>query len=788
MGRLRRERIYRNFSGGLNTEFGKLSFPENALTDALNVVLSKDGALSVRDGLDLTSADYYDIGSFSHPITAYVWRSAGGTDTDLLVLGVTNSGSSGPKLFFFSVDGSSTPANYVGELDLAEYTSGVYDGEPMQLAAVGSVLIAIGDCLSYPVYVVYRDDQILGLYDRDESQPTELQRGSYYIRMRVRDFADASSTIVDERPTELTSAHKYDLWNRGWPSKGVAISGFRQLWSSQDSADPIEYFARYMQATDTGIQWTRIPRGFRKDYFRTIRSTLEKMYPSKSDPYLGGSRSAYGRLDYRLYTNLKDPIGSVARGHFIVDAATYDRSAASGIEDLTGAFSTPARYRCVAGFAGRAWYAGSTEQSQAATVFYSQILSGEQYDNLAKCHQENDPTDPDINDVLATDGGTIEVEGAGRIMQLVPYSSSIVVLATNGVWEISGGAESGFTPTAVRVRKLSSDGVVSSTAGVLADSAVVYFARGGIYAVQADPTLGTLTASNISENTIQSFYKSSIPQESKPLARAVYDDYNRLVYWLYSDNDRSEYYYNKALVLDLRLNAFYPLEFSLSAATPAVVGAYLSPPQGVSTYQESVTVDGEDVTVDAETVYVVSQQLSTGFSDILFLALDPATNRIYQAAMVNRDPVDWAQYTDGVTYRAYAETGDDVVEDPSRLKDAVNMTAWFEITEDAVEEDDSGNLEFAHQSKCKFYAKWEWSDSAAGGQWHSQDNIYRLPVNYVPAGPTSPENFSLGYSVATVNRSINGAGRAVRFRFESYPGYGFKLLGLAVAFTIEEIN
>lgn len=786
MGRVRRERIYRNFAGGLNTEFGKLSFPQNALTAALNIVLKKDGTMAVRDGIDVTSQDGYDLSTFSSswfPFTTYVWRSAAGGSADLLVVGITNYTGTGPMLLFFSVDGTSTFSNYVGQLSLADMSSGVYDDEPMQMAAVGNVLVVAGSCLVLPVYVVYRDNQILSFYDRDESQPAELERGSYMVRLRVRDFSDASSTIEDERPDALTDAHKYDLWNRGWPSKEVDISGEGSpLWGNT-TGDPIEFFAQYQ--TLSTVKWKRIPKLIRRQYARELIADSGVSYPSKSDPYLGGSRSAYGRFDLRLYKNLQDPIGSVPTGHFIVDAPTYDRAVASGIEGLSLAFSTPARYRVVAGFAGRAWYAGSTEQSQAATVFYSQVVVGEKYDSLAKCHQENDPTDPDINDVLATDGGTVEIDGAGRIMQMIPYSNSLVVLATNGVWEITGG-ESGFRPTDARVRKLSSDGVISSTAGILAESAVVYWARGGIYAVQADPTLGTLSAQNISENTIQTFYKSSIPAATKSLAKAAYDDYNRLIYWLYSDNDVSTQYYNKVLVLDLRLNAFYPLDFAVSSTTPKILGAFLSPPRGTSTYQGVVTVDDEVVTVDGEDVYVIEQQDSTGFSDMLFACLDD--NTLLQAAMINRNKQDWEEFGEGTTYSAYGETGDDIVDDPSRMKEAVNMTAWFTITEDEVEDTGGGVLDFAHQSKCKLRVKWEWTESASGNRWHTQDNIYQLPVNYTPSGPESSEDFDYSYSVATINRSINGSGRAVRMRFENYPGYGFELLGVAIAFTVEEIN
>lgn len=785
MGRVRRERIYRNFAGGLNTEFGKLSFPENALTAALNVVLRKDGALGVRDGISLTDGTGHAVGTFSTdwlPMSSYVWNSAAGTEVDLLVIGINNYNSTGPLLLFFSIDGTSTFSNYVGELSLAPVWTGDTSTTPLQMAEVGNVLVVAGDHLGSPVYVLYKDNIIVPWQSStDETSTDAAQLGSYLIRISYRDFSDASTTTDALRPEVLSAAHKYDLWNRGWPDSPVDISGAGAPFAD-GTQDAIEYFKVYMATAGTSFF----------NYFRVddvggtigrVESAPGGRYPSKADPYLGGSKSTYGRLDYRLYKNLPSPIGSVPKGKFIISAVTNDRAVASGIDGIPGRFTTPARFTVTAGFAGRAWYSGSTEQSQANSVFYSQIVVGEDYPALSKCYQANDPTDPDVNEVLDTDGGVVTINGAGRILQLIPFSNSMVVLATNGVWEIGSG-EDGFKPTSIRIRKLSSSGAMSKTCGVLAESAVVYLSRSGIYAVQADPTLGTLSASNISENTIQTFYRQNIPEESKQLARAGYDSYNRLVYWLYPDNNISPRYYNAALVLDTRLSAFYPLSFEITTDSPKIMDMFMSPPIGVSTFQEEVTVDAVVVTVDDDPVYTLESQTSTGFSDVLFTCVDTTSGQLVQAAMIDRDKRDWGTET----YSAYAETGDDIVEDPSRMKDVANMTAWFTITEDEVVDLGGGSVDFAHKSKCRFRAKWEWTDTASANRWSTQDNIYQLPVNYTPSGVETEDEFDYSYSVATVQRAVNGAGRALRMRFENYPGYGFELIGVAVAFTIEEIN
>ncbi|NIP67163.1 hypothetical protein GWN63_01340, partial [Candidatus Bathyarchaeota archaeon] len=89
------------------------------------------------------------------------------------------------------------------------------------------------------------------------------------------------------------------------------------------------------------------------------------------------------------------------------------------------------------------FYAGLRENELAGTIYFSQVLTD--IDNAGLCHQSQDPTADQLNSKLATDGGTIEIPEGGLIYKLVVHERSLVVIADNGVWQIIGSQDTGFT-------------------------------------------------------------------------------------------------------------------------------------------------------------------------------------------------------------------------------------------------------------------------------------------------------------------------------------------------------
>lgn len=741
MGRAKTERVYRNFARGLITEASGLSYPENALSDVLNMELTKDGYIVKRRGANF-EADYSLVAGpatyTDDNILTYLWRAATDDGDDYAVVGVEST------LYVFNLSSGTPSANLVTTYSLP------FSCGKATCASTGQSLVVTAEG---HLPVVITDDAVST------------------IELQIRDMKDASTDDVDYRAPStaaLTKDLEYDLANRGWRTYRTAVA-----------------------TDDSGSVWVMEDNGL-----QGVRGVLGH-YPSKSDlPQIVQNR--FPILPAALL-RISPRVGSAPVGHFIVNAHTHSR------EDLSDKYRstkttgtvTPGHEgsiypSCCAGYAGRIFFAGFGGES-TNVVMYSQLVLNDP-EKIPRCYQENDPTDPEMSDLLATDGGVLPIEGCGKILQLATAGNSLVVFATNGVWAISGGDRS-FSPTNTLVTKLSSDGVVGRTSAVEVAGGLLYMAKAGIYLISQDPAIGVLSARNISEGTIQSFYVEQFPGAAKAYAKGAYDPYNQKVYWFYKKAatytaTTALWEYNAALVLDLRLTAFYPIEF---ADGVSVIGAFSGPASSTTSYTENVTNNALETltTTGLEAITITSSYYGASFSGLKMATLHydevASEYKLSFAEFNDRNMVDWRLLDNvGASYENYAEVGDDIVGDPSRMKDALTMVAWFEITEDAVEDIGGGDLDFAHKSSCNLKAKWEWTDDSAANRWHDVGEIYELPVTYTPSGVETEDEFSYGYTIASVHRGILGSGRAVRLRFTGSSGKDMRLLGYSLVLTVEE--
>ena len=109
-------------------------------------------------------------------------------------------------------------------------------------------------------------------------------------------------------------------------------------------------------------------------------------------------------------------------------------------------------------YAGRVFYAGCQPEERgelAGRVYYSQILRNKS--NASRCYQANDPSAKDLNDLVDTDGGYITINDLGVVHAMVPFRQSLILISTNGCWEIGAG-DSYFAPASYIVRQLSDRG------------------------------------------------------------------------------------------------------------------------------------------------------------------------------------------------------------------------------------------------------------------------------------------------------------------------------------------
>lgn len=410
------------------------------------------------------------------------------------------------------------------------------------------------------------------------------------------------------------------------------------------------------------------------------------------------------------------------------------------------------RFTCVAHASGRLFFGVNN------TVYFTQVMEGESIAPLAKCYQANDPTSENISDLLATDGGSIQINDANNIIKIQKYGNGVLVLADNGVWYIAG-PDTGFTATNFSLRGICRTGCLSAESVVQVESSVYYWSDEGIYMIE-DNQFGIPEETNITENTIQTYY-NTIPKISKQKCNGVYNRIKKQIEWFYSDDTQTgstEYKYAKdrSLLYDIRSQGFFPQTYlsDLSETT----GQFLV--SGVST---------SDTTEDNNVWYIT---IVTGA---------PSTTQTYSIDFSTKTDTDFEDWSTDYT-TAYIETGYEVLAKPSHIKTAPYATFHFVATEENWITDGGDGLILDKQSSCKMRPKWDWNDTITNGRWGPEQEIYRYRRQYTPAAAGA---FDSSQTVLTTKNKILGRGKALSFRLEQTQGKDMQLLGWTTSWNIK---
>jgi hypothetical protein len=415
------------------------------------------------------------------------------------------------------------------------------------------------------------------------------------------------------------------------------------------------------------------------------------------------------------------------------------------------------------------WYGGNS------TVYYSQIIDHRSKAGL--CYQEADPTSEDISDLIASDGGAVPIPEANKILKLLPLANGVLVFAMNGVWFISGG-DSGFSATNISVDKVSSIGTKNPLTIVSVADSIYWWSEVGIHALaqesgQFGPIPGKFGNTNIAESTIQTFY-NNIPEQCKTHAKGVYDPKNNVVQWLYSEDEEAKSRYDKVLLFDVTLQAFYPWEISTHEDDdpPKVAGVFVD--TGLVSQQFSETVTASSGTVTNNNLETVSTDVYTTNVE------NRPTNLTYVTAVGeeltfakfdDRTYADWKTFDgEGLSYSSYIETGFELLDDAMRKKQAVHIFVHLRRTED----DPLGS-----PTSCRMRTKWDWSANSFSNKWSAEIEAYRPRTMRLP----TTADLESGFPVVVSKNKVRGSGKAIQFRFEcSEKEKNFDLLGWAVAY------
>ena len=678
-------------------------------------------------------------------VDTFLWEAVGEVGgTDFLVVQQAH------LLKIFDISDTELPLSATGfyqVIDLRKYLA-------PEAKTVGRVSVSMSSGKGYlfvnsevtePIYITFNEE-----WTETLTPPFIVTQYDIF----VRDFDGVpESTEVDFRPATLSAAHEYNLRNQGWPTSLICSTD--DVGSSTLKTDPVEY----------------------------TKATIG-VYPSNADVvYLGKltvaetppAVNAYWpeELEKNVFGTTQAP-----RGKFILNAMTKERDKASGLV-IGEAGPETTRPEAVAFYSGRIFL------GHKSSLYYSQVLT--KVNKAGKCHSEADPSAEDINQVLATDGGVIEVPDVGLIKQVLPIEDVLVVLGTNGIWVVSGSGDA-FSATNHQVRQISSVGVTDNKSGLLVETSVLYTTASGIYAVSSGDSSAGFVVENITESTINTYYLATI-QASQATIKGVYDPTTRKVFWFWNNLDDA-YRFFDVLILDMSLKAFhkYRLNKAIDQA-PFIASAFTTPRIGatIETFNVVDSLDNQVVDSLGNDIITHKSKVVTLPSQVKFLCYKQNTN-LFELGFTfgqidNTLMVDWASEPGvggNTEYEAFLRTGFEHGGDIMRFKQAPVIQTAFNRTETEFIDNGSGGVTLSKPSSCLLSAFWDWTDNPVTGKVTQPQEVYRFkrPILWGSVG----EVFNNGYPVTTSRTKIRGRGRALTLEFRSPPGKHAEILGWSFLF------
>lgn len=721
------------FVKGIITEATSLNFPPNASIDEQNFDLNRDGSRRRRFGIDYETSFVKKDTGFTESsiktvgINTFLWDNVENSDNlHLVVIQVKD------KLWF--VDRYATTFSTAFKNGGNPITLTNVFNEDLDVVSIGGKLVLAARYIN-SAYLSYNSS-------------TDTVTGTT-IDIKVRDFWGVDDGLATTtRPVPLSNAHRYNLYNQGW-SQGNVHNVHVNEGVYPSNAD-IQHLA--------------------KDSNEVFQSSL------LVKQFFGSSPAPKGRYI----------ISPFYRG--------ADRASQSGILGLPSD-NVAERPSVVASYAGRIFYAGvrgantngdSNSPTISSMIFFSKVV--ESVNDLSVCYQEADPSSEHISDIVDNDGGFVVIPEANHVIKLMALNGSLAVFADNGVWEIYGDA-GGFTATSYQVSKVSNTGALGKKSIIEAEDTILYWGEAGIYTLATDPTSGRLVSSNITEGTIQALY-NGLNGDTREHAKGCFDESNRKISWLYNDEDSYngtdfKYKYNKELVLDFALKAFYIRSLKeLATNSPYIVGCIKTPSFVNLDNVQDVEVNGTEIQVNGETIAVTRNVFTGALSAMKYLTIVPSSSGNYYFTFSeyrNTNFLDWySEDSAGVDAAAYLETGQDIFEDTQRDKQVPYITFHFVRTETGFETVGDDLLAIG-ESSCLVQARWDFSNHSNSGKYGSQFQAYRLKRNYIPSGASDP--FDYGHSVITTKSKLRGKGRALSLRMDTEAAKDCYILGWGLNVT-----
>lgn len=747
---------YFQFNKGLITEATGLSYPENSMKAAVNIDINYDGSVSRRKGLAYeTDHALSGVGvslEDNAVIQTFLWENAGTLkDSDILVVRHSDT------VRFYDTTQGAVSGNYLGQIALPPAAAG---STVCFEKGSGFLLIASENMDTRAVEY----DGLSFTTTNISPKIRDLEGLDDGLENNERPFNDpwnADSlmfTDINIGPAPQ-SEYLYNLTNQGWPAKKV-------------------------------LRWTGSVPHYSWYYFRIDVGS----YPAHSDKYISEDERYDARPEKSQDASTSDPV----KGRLIIDAFNINRASAltsisdygskfdliaADIDSRYGTDSIDERPSAVGFFQGHVLIGSVNNSRYASKIFVSQSVR--KVSDISKCYSVNDPTDDIESSPLDTDGGIITIAGLGHVYAFRNLGPYCVIFSNTGIWSLRASEDSVFSINNVIVDKLSDVGATGYDNIVPVDSAIVYWTNQGIYSVSPSSNSLSLSVQNISENTIQTLY-NTISSIQKNNTAGILDKNSRKVYWMYNSNLTSESgfrsYFNKALVLDLRLESFYEYSFKSPEDSNVLLSApFFKKDLLLASNNMQVLAGTDELLAGTDEVIIQSSQSETyEVPSVSFIAVvKGVTDSLTVVQLTSRSFSD-LEGDEDYLYNSYLETGHEILQEPGSVKQITSMHCYFNRTEESFV-DREGSIEFDFPSGCIMTTKWEWTSTGTANRWSEPQQVYRFRAPFIPGGNLDP--FDYDYEVITTRNKVRGKGKAISFRFESEDGKDFQLLGWSVDYS-----
>ena len=338
---------------------------------------------------------------------------------------------------------------------------------------------------------------------------------------------------------------------------------------------------------------------------------------------------------------------------------------------------------------------------------------------------------------------------------------------------------------------VSSVGIVGKRTIVDVEGTPIWWSDRGIYSIGRNQVTDRIEAQSLTQQTIQTYYDSTIPAVSKLYAQGSYDSVTGRVTWGWNSGGNEtnyRYKFNRALVFDSNIGGFYPWSFGeLASNSPYVFGVFTVPSIGNVKETDTVIQASSGETVirqsDSETVVADVEVLRGGSTTTVFIIAEPGTNESeITFAQLNDDSfVDWkAKDNTGINFTSSFETGYLLEGNVTSRRQAPHVFVYTKRTETGyVASGDSYVLQ--NPSSCYMQARWDFANHTNSSKYGRRQQVYRIVKDY--DNTPSSLDFDSGFPVTITRNKVRGSGKSLHLFFDSEDGKDFDIYGWAVHYS-----